>query len=85
MSYVHITRTPGMTLADYRTRYNQYRRDPDVQAMHAALPIIGTLDDHEFARAGFESPLQTDQAENGDVTHNAAPPPDRSATPMQMS
>ncbi|MFN9532702.1 MAG: hypothetical protein ACK575_14885, partial [Cyanobacteriota bacterium] len=25
-------------MADYRCRYNQYHRDPDVQAMHAALP-----------------------------------------------
>jgi alkaline phosphatase D len=37
------------TLADYRMRYNQYRRDPDVQRMHASLPIISTVDDHEFA------------------------------------
>ncbi len=37
------------TLEDYRTRYNQYHRDPDVQAMHASLPIIATVDDHEFA------------------------------------
>lgn len=37
------------TLADYRTRYNQYHRDPDVQAMHASLPLIATVDDHEFA------------------------------------
>ena len=37
------------TLADYRCRYNQYHRDPDLQAMHAALPVIATVDDHEFA------------------------------------
>jgi alkaline phosphatase D len=37
------------TLQDYRMRYNQYHRDPDVQAMHASLPIIATVDDHEFA------------------------------------
>ncbi|GET37491.1 twin-arginine translocation pathway signal [Microseira wollei NIES-4236] len=37
------------TLADYRRRYAQYRRDPDVQRLHAALPLIATLDDHEFA------------------------------------
>jgi alkaline phosphatase D len=37
------------TLADYRMRYNQYRRDPDVQKMHASLPIVSTVDDHEFA------------------------------------
>jgi phosphodiesterase/alkaline phosphatase D-like protein len=27
----------------------QYRRDPDVQAMHAAPPVIATPDDHELA------------------------------------
>lgn len=37
------------TLADYRTRYAQYRRDPDVQAVSAAHPFIATVDDHEFA------------------------------------
>jgi alkaline phosphatase D len=37
------------TLADYRQRYSQYHRDPDVQKMHAALPVIATVDDHEFA------------------------------------
>jgi alkaline phosphatase D len=38
-----------VTLADYRTRYRQYRADPDVQRLHAAHPVIATLDDHEFA------------------------------------
>ena len=37
------------TLDEYRTRYRQYHRDPDVQALHLALPIIPTLDDHELA------------------------------------
>jgi alkaline phosphatase D len=37
------------TLADYRCRYNQYHRDPDVQAMHASLPLVASVDDHEFA------------------------------------
>lgn len=37
------------TLDDYRRRYAQYRRDPDVQAVSAAHPIIATVDDHEFA------------------------------------
>lgn len=38
-----------VTLADYRRRYAQYHSDPDVQAFHHALPMIGTVDDHEFA------------------------------------
>jgi alkaline phosphatase D len=37
------------TLDDYRKRYAQYHSDPDIQAMHAALPLISTVDDHEFA------------------------------------
>ena len=37
------------TLDDYRRRYAQYRSDPDVQRLHAAWPVIGTVDDHEFA------------------------------------
>jgi alkaline phosphatase D len=35
------------TLDDYRTRYAQYRLDPDLQAAHAAFPWIVTPDDHE--------------------------------------
>ena len=37
------------TLEDYRMRYAQVHRDPDAQRMHASLPIISTVDDHEFA------------------------------------
>ena len=37
------------TLADYRTRYAHYRRDPDVQLLHETHPVVATLDDHELA------------------------------------
>ena len=37
------------TLADYRTRYAHYRRDHDLQRLHARHPIVATLDDHELA------------------------------------
>jgi len=36
-----------VTLADYRTRYAQYRRDADLQAAHARAPWISVWDDHE--------------------------------------
>lgn len=36
-------------LSDYRRRYAQYRTDPDLQALHAAMPIIAVWDDHEIA------------------------------------
>ncbi|WP_431773043.1 alkaline phosphatase D family protein [Streptomyces cucumeris] len=38
-----------VTLADYRIRHATYKTDTDVQAMHAALPMIAIWDDHEFA------------------------------------
>jgi alkaline phosphatase D len=37
-----------LVLADYRMRYAQYRTDPDLQAVHAALPMIPVWDDHEI-------------------------------------
>jgi alkaline phosphatase D len=38
-----------LVLADYRVRHAQYRTDPDLQALHAALPMIAVWDDHEIA------------------------------------
>lgn len=38
-----------ITLADYRTRHAQYKRDPDLQAAHARTAWICTWDDHEAA------------------------------------
>ncbi|GAA2961353.1 alkaline phosphatase D family protein [Streptomyces enissocaesilis] len=38
-----------VTLADYRTRHGNYRTDADLQALHAAHPVIAIWDDHEFA------------------------------------
>ncbi len=37
------------TLDDYRTRYAQYRADPDTQSMHRAHALLCTMDDHELA------------------------------------
>ncbi|MGW1815676.1 alkaline phosphatase D family protein [Streptomyces sp. NPDC002125] len=37
------------TLADYRLRHATYRTDADLQALHAAHPVIAIWDDHEFA------------------------------------
>lgn len=36
-------------LKDYRARYAHYQQDPDLMAMHHAHPVIGIVDDHEFA------------------------------------
>ncbi|MEV0022144.1 alkaline phosphatase D family protein [Streptomyces atroolivaceus] len=37
------------TLADYRLRHATYKTDTDLQALHAAHPVIAIWDDHEFA------------------------------------
>lgn len=41
------------TLEDYRTRYAQYRSDPDLQSAHAAVPFIVVWDDHEIANDAY--------------------------------
>ncbi|WP_267241248.1 alkaline phosphatase D family protein [Streptomyces sp. PR69] len=38
-----------LTLADYRLRHGTYKTDPDLQAVHAAHPLIAIWDDHEIA------------------------------------
>lgn len=49
------------TLDDYRTRYAQYRSDPDLQKVHAAHPFLVVWDDHEIAN---------DTYNNGAENHN---------------
>jgi alkaline phosphatase D len=43
-----------LSLDDYRARYAQYRSDPDLQALHAALPWICVWDDHEIANDAWQ-------------------------------
>ncbi|GAA2078161.1 alkaline phosphatase D family protein [Streptomyces albiaxialis] len=38
-----------LSLADYRVRHGHYKADADLQAMHAAHPLVAIWDDHEFA------------------------------------
>lgn len=46
---VHEPRHATLTLADYRMRHAQYKRDPDLQLLHSLVPFIATWDDHELA------------------------------------
>ena len=48
-----------LTLDDYRTRHAQYKRDPDLQALHAAHAMVPVWDDHESANDSWR-----DGAEN---------------------
>jgi len=54
-----------VTLDDYRTRYNQYHRDPDVQLLHSRHPIVPTLDDHEFADGAWRDGATEHEPEYG--------------------
>jgi len=54
------------TLADYRRRYALYRRDADLQAMHAAAPCIAVWDDHEVANDTWREGAENHSADEGD-------------------
>jgi alkaline phosphatase D len=44
----HVGIDEPYTLGDYRNRHAQYKTDPDLQAVHAAVPWVVTFDDHEL-------------------------------------
>ena len=52
-----------MKLADYRTRYAQYRSDPMLQAAHAVAPWFCTWDDHETANNSYAEGAENHQPE----------------------
>lgn len=41
---------PTTTLEDFRRQYHLYRTDLDLQAMHAAFPVVGIFDNHDGLR-----------------------------------
>lgn len=51
----------AVALADYRMRYGCYRLDPDLQQLHASLPMIVSTDDHEGANDWWEGGAQNHQ------------------------
>jgi alkaline phosphatase D len=48
------------TLDDYRTRYQQYRREPPLQRLHAGAPWITVWDDHEIADGSWRRGTSSD-------------------------
>lgn len=60
-------------LADYRTRYAQYRSDPDLQSAHAIAPWFCTWDDHESTNNSYRTGAENHQPETeGDWTERKA-------------
>ncbi len=62
---LHQPAHEAVQLSDYRERYAQYHRDPHLQALHAAHPIIAVWDDHEIANNSFRAGAQNHQPEEG--------------------
>ena len=50
-----------VTLADYRLRHAQYKRDPDLQACHARAAMIAVWDDHESTNDSWVDGAQNHQ------------------------
>jgi alkaline phosphatase D len=61
----HLPENEIISLHDYRTRYSQYRLDPDLRAAHAQHPFITIWDDHEIANNSYNSGAQNHQQEEG--------------------
>lgn len=57
-------------LADYRLRYASYRADPDLQALHAAKPMLVQWDDHESANDSYEWGAENHQPDEGEGDWN---------------
>jgi alkaline phosphatase D len=55
-----------VTLEDYRTRYAQYRTDPDLQEVHRQHPFITVWDDHEVANNTWEGGAENHNPERGE-------------------
>ncbi len=59
----HVPDKEIVSLEDYRTRYAQYRLDPDLRAVHQQHPFITIWDDHESANDGYKDGAQNHQPE----------------------
>ena len=52
-----------LTLADYRQRHAQYKRDPDSQEMLRQHPLVAIWDDHETANNAWAGGAENHQAD----------------------
>jgi alkaline phosphatase D len=61
----------AVTLEDYRSLYRQYRRDPDLRAVHARFPFVTIWDDHEFANDAWQDHTTDFDGRQGDEQSTA--------------
>lgn len=62
----HVPAHEMISLADYRQRHAQYKRDPDLQALHAKYPWIVTWDDHEVANDAYKDGAENHNTDLGE-------------------
>jgi len=62
----HLPANEAISLQDYRTRYAQYRGDPDLQLLHRQHPLVVVWDDHEFANNAYVDGAQNHDPSEGD-------------------
>ncbi|HLU41517.1 MAG TPA: alkaline phosphatase D family protein, partial [Microthrixaceae bacterium] len=58
------------TLAEYRAKYLLYRSDPDLQAAHAAHPLVPIWDDHEIVN-DYSRTIFTEDPERAEAAYRA--------------
>lgn len=68
----HIPAHDIVSLRDYRTRYAQYRLDPDLAEMHRLHPVIAIWDDHEFANDSHRQGAQNHNIAQGEWNERIA-------------
>lgn len=62
----HVPAREMVRLVDYRQRHAQYKRDRDLQDLHAKVPFIVTWDDHETTNDAWRNGAENHQADEGD-------------------
>jgi alkaline phosphatase D len=60
---LHAPDAEIVSLADYRTRYAQYRTDPDLKELHRQHPVVAVWDDHESANNSWRDGAENHTAE----------------------
>jgi alkaline phosphatase D len=60
-----------VSLADYRQRHAQYKRDADLQDLHAKYPWIVTWDDHEVTNDQYRDGAENHNPDNGEDDYRA--------------
>jgi len=68
----HVPAKEIITLQDYRTRYSQYRMDPDLQLAHQKHPFVTIWDDHEITNNAYIAGAQNHQEGEGSYEQRKA-------------